>query len=64
MTAEGDKVAVEADSQAELANGIPYANKYHFLVTLRDGLITGIDEYSCTYTVAHSLRQSGVSPIG
>ena len=49
MIAEGDKVAVEAKSYAELANGGVYANEYHFLICLRDGLVQSVREYSDTH---------------
>ena len=48
MVAEGDKVAVEAESHAELHNGRVYANRYHLLVTVRDGRISGVKEYCDT----------------
>lgn len=48
MVAEGDKVAVEAVSHAELHNGRVYANLYHLLVTVRDGRISGVKEYCDT----------------
>lgn len=48
MVAEGDKVAVEAESHAELHNGRTYANSYHLLVTVRDGKISAVKEYCDT----------------
>ena len=45
MTAEADRVAVEAESLAHLNNGRTYNNHYHFLFTLRDGKIAGVREY-------------------
>lgn len=48
MIAEGDKVAVEAESHAELHNGRVYSNLYHLLVTLRDGKIAAVKEYCDT----------------
>jgi ketosteroid isomerase-like protein len=39
VTAEADRVAVEFDGHAELANGQSYDNTYHFLYLLRDGKI-------------------------
>ncbi len=39
ITAEGDRVAVEAHGHAVLTNGQIYANTYHFLYILRDGKI-------------------------
>jgi len=48
VTAEGDRVAVEADSEAELANGKTYANLYHFLFVFQDGKIAAVREYNDT----------------
>jgi ketosteroid isomerase-like protein len=49
MTAEGDRVAVEAESHAELVSGGVYANQYHFLVELAGGRIRRVREYSDTH---------------
>ncbi len=46
--AQGDKVAVEAESFAELVNGKVYQNKYHFLFEIRDGQIYRVKEYMDT----------------
>lgn len=45
FTAEGDRVAVEAESYGELANGRVYDNRYHFLFVVRDGKIVEAKEY-------------------
>ena len=45
MTAEGDRVAVEALSRAEHVNGKSYRNEYHFLFVLRDGKLVQVKEY-------------------
>ncbi|HAD08460.1 MAG TPA: hypothetical protein DCF62_03175 [Porticoccaceae bacterium] len=45
MTAEGDRVAVEALSSAEHVNGKSYRNEYHFLFVLRDGQLVQVKEY-------------------
>jgi uncharacterized protein len=45
VTAEGDKVAVEAESHANMKSGKTYQNKYHFLLTLHDGKIQSVKEY-------------------
>ncbi len=45
VTAEGDRVAVEAESYGELANGKVYNNQYHFLIELSDGKIKAVREY-------------------
>ncbi len=44
MTAEGDRVAAEAESYGETDKGT-YQNRYHFLIELRDGKITRCCEY-------------------
>ena len=48
MTAEADRVAVEAESFAELMNGRIYNNHYHLLFTLKDGKIFRVREYMDT----------------
>lgn len=45
FTAEGDRVAVETESYAELKNGRVYKNQYHFLFEIRDGKIERVREY-------------------
>lgn len=45
MTAEGERVAVETESYAELNNGRIYNNDYHFLFIVRDGKIHQVKEY-------------------
>ena len=45
FTAEGDRVAVEAESYGEMANGKIYNNRYHFLIEVRDGKIHSVREY-------------------
>ena len=46
--AEGDRVAVEAESYGELRNGRVYAQEYHVLMTIRDGRIAAVREYMDT----------------
>ena len=46
VTAEGDRVAVEAESHGELKNGKIYNNTYHFLFVFRDGKICLSKEYN------------------
>ena len=48
MTAEGDRVAVEAEGHAELNDGRVYSPQYHFLVTVREGKILEVREYMDT----------------
>lgn len=48
MTAEGDRVAVEAFSEGLHVSGKPYRNEYHFLMVVRDGRIVRFKEYMDT----------------
>jgi ketosteroid isomerase-like protein len=45
MIAEGNRVAAEVESYAELHNGKVYNNLYHFLFEIEDGRIKSIKEY-------------------
>jgi uncharacterized protein len=56
MVAEGDKVAVEAESFGVLGNGRTYNNFYHFLITVRDGKIASVKEYLDTMHTADVLK--------
>ncbi len=56
MVAEGDKVAVEAESFGVLGNGRTYNNEYHFLLTVRDGKIAAVKEYLDTMHTADVLK--------
>lgn len=49
MIAEGERVAVEARSHAELIDGRVYANQYHFLIELADDRVRRVREYSDTH---------------
>jgi ketosteroid isomerase-like protein len=48
VTAEGDRVAVEAESIFPLKNGKTYNNTYHFMIGLRDGKVFSVREYNNT----------------
>jgi len=48
ITAEGDRVAVEAESYAKLKNGRTYQNQYHFVFVVRDGKVQQVKEYMDT----------------
>jgi len=61
MTAEGDRVAVEAESKARLANGTLYHNRYHFLFVVRDGRIQVVKEYLDTLHVMNALGSARAS---
>lgn len=56
MVAEGNKVAVEAESLGVLANGRTYNNEYHFLIEIRDGKIAVVREYLDTMHTADVLK--------
>lgn len=43
--AEGDRVAVEAESSGDLGNGRRYRQQYHFVIALHDGKIASVREY-------------------
>lgn len=45
MTAEADRVAIEAESDGIHVSGKPYRNRYHFLLRVRDGKIVELREY-------------------
>jgi uncharacterized protein len=60
-TAEGDRVACEMASRADLSNGNTYANKYHILFVLRDGKVFRAREYLDTHHVNDAF---GVIPTG
>jgi len=48
VTAEGDRVAVEFEGDATLANGERYCNQYCMVFSLSGGRIKRIHEYFCT----------------
>jgi ketosteroid isomerase-like protein len=45
MTAEDDRVAMEAGSEGETITGRHYNNKYHFLHVVRGGKLAVVREY-------------------
>ena len=51
MIAEGDRVAVQAESFATHVSGKPYNNKYLFLMRFRDGKLIEMIEYLDTELV-------------
>ncbi len=55
LTAEDDRVAIEAESYGMHVSGRPYANKYHFLMRLRDGKVIDFKEYMDTEMVTDIL---------
>ena len=55
MTAEGDRVAVEATGEGMHVSGKPYVNQYHFAFRVLDGRIAEVDEYVDTRYVYETL---------
>jgi uncharacterized protein len=53
VTAEGDRVAVETEAAAKLADGRVYENRVHFIFVLADGRIREGREYVDT---AHAAK--------
>ncbi len=54
ITAEGDRVAIEAQGYGKLKNGKTYENLYHFLFIIKDGKIQTGKEY-CDFHYAHEV---------
>jgi uncharacterized protein len=55
ITAEDDRVAIEAESKATMLNGRFYHNRYHFLFVVRDGKIKVVKEYLDTLHAREAL---------
>ena len=55
LTAEEDRVAIEAESFANHVSGKYYNNKYHFFMRLKDGKVTELKEYMDTEMVTEVL---------
>jgi uncharacterized protein len=60
VTAEEDRVCIEGESEAKLANGKTYNNWYHFLITLRDGQVISAKEYADSLHVARVIFEAKV----
>lgn len=60
VTAEGDRVAIEAEGNAELNDGRFYRNRYHYLFKFRDGKVCEARLYNDT---AHAAEFRS-SPVG
>jgi ketosteroid isomerase-like protein len=45
LTAEGERVAVEAEGRGAHANGRAYHQHYHFLLIIREGKVMQMKEY-------------------
>lgn len=48
VTAEGDRVVVEAEGDAVTHDGKPYRNQYCFACKVRNGKVIEVNEYFCT----------------
>jgi uncharacterized protein len=59
VTAEGERVAIEASATARMADGRPYANRYHFLVQVRDSRVIRVREYLDTQYIYEVQQASG-----
>lgn len=55
MTAEDNRVAVEATSTGKHISGAVYENEYHFLFMLKDGKLLELKEYMDTERVTEVL---------
>lgn len=55
MTAEGERVAVEAESHGEHISGVTYHNLYHFLMLFKNGKLMQLREYMDTELVTEIL---------
>ncbi len=55
MIAEGEKVAVEAESEGEHISGQTYTNEYHFLFEFKKGELIKLKEYMDTEQVTDVL---------
>lgn len=55
LTAESDRVAVEASSKGIHVSSLPYENHYHFLFTWRDGKLMELKEYMDTEIITEVL---------
>jgi ketosteroid isomerase-like protein len=60
VTAEADRVAVEAESHLVTQTGKPYNNQYHFLLRVQDGKVTAFKEYFDTQETANVFEM----PVG
>ena len=62
MTAEGDRVAAEVESYAELVNGRVYNNRYHMLFRFRGSQIVEVREYGDTLHAKEIFGDMAVMP--
>jgi ketosteroid isomerase-like protein len=55
VTAEGDRVGVEVESEGVMGDGYVYRNRYHFLFAVQDERVVLAREYCDTQTAARIL---------
>ena len=63
VTAEGERVAIEARSTAHAANGQVYSNHYHFLVRVQAGRVVQVREYMDTLGL-YDFQQAAAAAAG
>ena len=64
MTCEGERLAIEAESDGVAASGRPYHNQYHFLMEVRDGKIRRFREYMDTMHANEVMVESMTASAG
>lgn len=62
VTAEGERVAIEACSTARAATGLLYSNHYHFLVQVHAGRVLHVREYMDTLGLFEFQQAAAASP--
>lgn len=64
VTAEEDRVAVEAETLGAVADGKTYNNQYHFFFRIQDGKVREFKEYFDTLHVFHTFAIETVRGTG
>jgi uncharacterized protein len=59
ITAEDDRVAMVTESIAEMRTGDVYNNRYHWLFTFNDGLITECEEFMDSLYAYKTIHAAG-----
>jgi uncharacterized protein len=55
LTAEGDRIAAEIDAHGTLVDGQAFANRYVFILRIRDGRIASVAEHFNPAPVAEKI---------
>jgi ketosteroid isomerase-like protein len=63
VTAEGERVAIEARATARTPDGLVYSNRYHFLVRVQVGRVVEVREYMDTLGL-FDFQQAAASAAG